>query len=196
MRSASTLPFLLAIVACGAYRAKVQEPSPLVQPVSSVPDRAPAGQALVFFHRVFQFKGQESPVTVWDGPVFLGELESGHGCFRVCKPGQHYFVSRSQGRVGVVEAELAAGRVYDFMFDLKTGWDTVDSVISPVTQDDERRSDIPKLLVNLTYFEPKPVSFVREYEAAQRAETLRIIKDFTKGEKRDRLGRLKADDHR
>jgi len=193
MRSACTLTFLLGIVACG-HAAK--EPSPLVQPVARVPDRAPAGLALVVFHRAARGSGHRFPVTVWDGPVFLGELESGHGCFRACQPGQHYFVSRSQARVGVIEANLLPGKVYDIMFERKWGWDTVDSVVSPVSKDDKRRSDIPTMLAELSYYEPKPEDYVREYETAQRPEVLRIIEEFTKGEKRYRLQRLEADDHR
>ena len=195
MRCTWVLPVLLGIGAC-AYRAKVQEPSSLVQPVASVPDRAPPGKALVFFHRVFRFLGQESSVTVWDGAAFLGELESGHGCFRVCEPGRHYFVSRSSGRVGVLEADLLAGKIYDITFELKSGFDTVDSCISPIVKGDERRSDVPKFLAELSYFEPKPNRYVRDYETAQRPETLNIIEDFTTGEKRERLQQLAADDHR
>ena len=55
---------------------------------------------------------------------------------------------------------------------------------------------MPELLATLRYYEPKPVDFVREYEDAQRPEVLRIIEDFTKGEKQYRLQRLGADDHR
>lgn len=183
---------VLVLLVAGCTRKTSDKMTELTQPVAG----PPAGQVLVGIHLPRFHSGSKwSYVFLWDGETFVGEINSGHSAYYVCKPGRHTFVGLHSTAASVIEANLSANRIYDLFVDRQVkGW-TEHMVLTPIRRGDEEREEIAEWLEELT---PMVVNraATAEYEKEHRAEVAQAIADFTTGEKKHRLLKMTPDDHR
>jgi len=190
---ARSLCFLLGtalLAACGGGVRYMAPAAPGQEPLTAPPE----GKVLVNVHRPSGYGGGYT-MAVFDGEKMIGNSFGKTRFQYVCDPGVHHLLSWS-GHVTVIEADLAAGGVYDLVVDVAPGaWSAAIS-LTPITKDHERR---PKLeewerTERLMVFVPDEKS--RRFEADNRERVQEILRDFVGGEKSDRLGHLEPDDKR
>ncbi len=184
-----SLLFLALLMAggCGGVR--------FMEPTTAFVTLPPPGKALVNFFRPSDWEGDEE-LAIFDGLRLIGNIEDEMMFTCIVDPGEHLFISRKQ-KVSVISATLLPGRTYDVLIssDVISAWGS-DVYMVPITRDSKYRRKLDAWEEDLTH-----MALVRdaETEALERrmAGALdRITRDFTTGEKRDRLLVLSAEDHR
>lgn len=182
----------LVLVVAACTRKTSDKMTELAQPVAG----PPPGKALVAIHLPRFHSGSKwSYVYLWDGDTFVGEINSGHSAYYVCKPGTHTFVGLHSTAASVIEANLSVNRVYDLYVDRQTKGFTEHMVLTPIRRGDEQRAEVAEWLAEL-----RPMVVNRAataaYEKEHRAEVAQVIADFTTGPKSHRLLKMLPEDHR
>lgn len=156
----------------------------------------PAGKALVNFHRPTGYaEAILYPIFFGDGS-FIGELPGESIIQYVCNPGKCHFIGWME-HVSVVEAEVAADKVYDLMIDVQMGWVKANINMVGLARNDPRRAKLSafeKREKNILATQRAP--YVIQYEQRSQARIQEIKRDFLGGEKSDRVEHVKADDCR
>src|SRR5262249_24091994 len=120
-------------------------------------------------------------------------LGNGQSIVYSCDPGQHLFINRSVERVGVVEAHLSAAQTYDLRLDT-AGTFIASFQIEPVKTGDPQRKNVANWEKEHHCVRRGPAE--TKYEEDHQKDIQIILRDFTEGDKKDRLRQLSADDHR
>jgi hypothetical protein len=171
----------------------IADPSPIMQKSAATFGAPPAEKSLVLIHRPRAYQGYGLYTGVWDSTHFLADLGNGHSFAYTCEPGKHYFINRSVERVGVVEAQLLPGKIYDLRLDT-AGTFIASFQLEPVKRGHktwEKTGDWSKEHLWVTR-----APAAAEHEQERRSDVELIIKDFVHGEKKDRLRQLGPDEHR
>jgi hypothetical protein len=105
----------------------------------------------------------------------------------VCDPGPHIFSSRFVNRVSVIEADLQPGQTYDLEARFYL-------VMMPVKRDQKERELVAQWMKEAFWVTRGAEAAV--YEAMRREATATMIRDFTIGDKKNRLLHLAPEDHR
>ena len=190
---------LTAVGAVLAACMSIPEPPATMERVDSAPEAAPAGKSLVVFHRPSRYGG-EWVVRLFDGTRGVGEIMGAQSTYWVCEPGRHHFIARLgehdfRTKLTVVEAELAPDQVYDMVCDIGAGLGYASVRLFPLVRGDARRSKVASWLESASWYRLVPGK-ADSLDSAHREENAQAISDFTAGEKRDRLLRMAAVDHR
>jgi hypothetical protein len=172
--------------------------SKFMQRVDSVPTSPAPGTALVFIHRPRAYGGHGLQANVWDGRSFIADIGAGHTAYYECAPGRHRFICRSVEKVSVVEADLAAGQVYDLKVSMAFSWWIQSFEIEPIGKDDKRRAEIAPWMKKhrLHKLNPGSTDSHRAYETKWASEIDTILQNFCEGKDKHRLQHLAADEHR
>lgn len=176
----------LPVIGCGTRFMKGSD-EPMSEP--------PAGMALVVFHRPSAWDWDDD-CPIYDGTRLIGNLRGEQWFQYPCEPGRHHFIGRAQ-KVSVIEATLAAGRTYDLVLDVGLGVWKADVVLQPLARDDKRRKKLERWERSDDFLVWR--GDTREalaYEERTLRANERALEDFTRGDKRDRLLVLRADDCR
>ena len=155
----------------------------------------PADKALVVFHRPssYVWKGD---VEIYDGTKLVGDITGKQTCYTICAPGKHMFVAQSEGS-DVVDATHAAGKTYDIVLDVASGWWGARIELHPLNKGDERRKELAEWLAETPIYRLEPNHWrVKQLEDKRRQRNEDAIRDYTTGEKKDRLLTMGPDDHR
>ena len=155
------------------------------------------GQMCIHRYKILQGVARPTyPAYVWDGEKFVGELGNGHGLSFLCAPGKHTFVCSTPSVASAVEANLRAGKTYDFYISKsKLGmWETAFD-LNPINSGDSRREEVEGWLENQKAVKLNPEK-AAVYEESHRNLIRGIIHDFTEGSKKERLTHMAASDHR
>ena len=171
----------------------ITRPSPIMQKSVAALEAPPAGKSLVVIHRPRAQQGYGLYTGVWDSTNFLADLGNGHSFAYACEPGKHYFINRSVERVGVIEAELLPEKTYDLRVDT-AGTFIASFQLEPIKRGDKSRDKIARWSKENLWVTRGPTAGA--HEQLRRKEIELIMKDFISGEKKDRLRKLGADDHR
>ena len=171
----------------------ITDPSPLMQKSAATFGAPPAGKSLVLIHRPRAAQGYRLYTGVWDSTIFLADLGNGHSFAYTCEPGKHYFINRSVERVGVVEAQLLADKIYDLRLDT-AGTFIASFQLEPVKRDHKTWAKTAAWSDENLWVTRGPAA--AEHEQQRQKDIELIMKDFVFGEKKDRLRQLGPEEHR
>jgi hypothetical protein len=158
-------------------------------------DQAPAGKALVNFHRPSKWGGAER-FAIFDGKgTMLVDLPGGAEFQYVCDPGEQVFIAWAD-QVSLVKADVAAGKVYDIMVDISMGWVRGNIKLIPLAKSDERRPRLAEFEKKEKVLAQSRTAHITEYEQKHQAKLDEIKKDFLAGAKSERVRHLAKDDCR
>ncbi len=157
--------------------------------------QAPAGQALVNFHRPSKWGGAERFAIFRGDGTLLVDLPGGSEFQYVCDPGEHIFVAWAD-QASAVKAEFAADRVYDIMVDIGMGWVRGNIKLVPLAKDDPRRARLGEFENREKVVSQSPSAYLAEYQQKHQEQVAQIKKDFVGGQKSDRLSVLRKEDCR
>ena len=189
MRRVFFLPaVLLAMVATGCGGTRYMQ-------VSARIESAPPDKALVNFLRPTNWGGAvDCQIYNGDGKL-VGNLDGSSECQYVCDPGSYVFIGDGES-VSVIQATVAAGRIYDIMVDVQMGMWKANVQLHPLVQGDARRAKLPDFERRCRVLEVKADEDTRRREEKFSARLPRIRADFIDGEKRARLHSMGPDDNR
>lgn len=156
----------------------------------------PPGKALVNFHRPTGY-GKMVLYPIFDGEgKFICDIR-GNSVFQyVCDPGQHVFMGWAD-HVSVVEAQVAADKIYDIMVDVGMGWVQANIRMEPLVQGDERRKELADFERREKFvLAIQDTEHVRDYQDRNLGRVQEIKRDFLEGEKSDRVRHLSPEDSR
>jgi hypothetical protein len=186
------LSLSLAMLALGAGCAG------LPKHVSTAPRMAqpPPGKALINIHRPSNYGGAAFfPIFDGDGK-FICDMPGASEFQYVCAPGKHVFIGWAD-HVSVVEADVAADKVYDIVVDVGMGWVKANIRLIALNKANERRSRVAefekreKRVVVLNRND-----HVTQYEQRNQKRVAEVKSDFFGGPKSDRVEHLRQDDCR
>ena len=155
----------------------------------------PEGKALVNFHRVTNWGGDQ-PYPIFDlNGRYLCELPGKAEFQYICEPGEQVFMGWAE-QVSVVKARLAPNKTYDVMVDVAMGWMIADVKFNAMKKDDPRRSELSKFEKRERLIEPKRTDYIAKYESKNQKRVAEIKRDFLAGLKSERVQNLGEDDCR
>jgi len=158
-------------------------------------EQPPAGKALVNFHRPSSYDWRERFAIFDINGTMLMDLPANYEFQYVCDPGKHHFIAWFD-HVSVVEADLAADKVYDIMVDVGMGWVRANIRMTPLLKGDERRARLAEFEKKEQVMTQNRTAHITDYEQKRQPKIAEIKKDFLEGDKKDRVIRLGKDDCR
>lgn len=155
---------------------------------------APAGKALVNFHRPSNYGGGQD-YEVFDRTELIGNTQ-GQTLFQyVCDPGQHVFMGVAD-RASAIEANLVEGGVYDVVINITMGWMKANITMEAMGDGHPKRPE-------LSAWEEREVLWIFADDEAARSRSERreawateTMADFMGGSHADRLQQLDPQDAR
>ena len=189
----------LALVICCVFAAALQSCGGLQYMRTAEPNEtrltaAPEGMALVNFHRPSNYGGSLD-YEVFDRTRLIGNT-SGTTLFQYsCEPGEHVFIGVAD-RASAIQADLAAGGVYDVVVNIAPGWMQANITLEAIGAGHPKRSE-----VSAWEQREQLMLFVDDEDARSRSERRRAwaektLADFLGGSHHERLQRLSATDSR
>ena len=185
------LPLFMLTQGCGGtlYMREALPNEVLVAP--------PPGKVLVNIHRPSDYGGNRL-YSLFDKTRFMGLSEGEQRFQYVCDPGEHVFIGYLNGSiwatVSVIKADLLPDKIYDCVID--AGYFTSSIAVNPLPQADKRRPKLPDWDEDQTTMVLDDATNFGAWEADQAEDNEEILKEFVKGEKKDRLKQLAKSDHR
>ena len=173
-------------------RGPIADPSPLMQRVAAPAGPPPAEKSQVHIHRPRAGQGYGLYTGVWDSNKFIADLGNGHSVAYVCEPGTHYFINRSVERVGVVETQMLPGQTYALWIDT-AGAFIASFQLEPLKRGSKQWDEAASWAKENLWVTRAPAADVHEQQRQKEIEI--IMNDFVRGDKKDRLRHLGADEH-
>ena len=136
------LIFLCLALTSLACKGPIVKPSKLMLETEVIPTSAPADKALLFIHRPRVQQGYGLYFGVWMDRQLIADLGNGHTTYLEVAPGTHTIVGRSAEVKTIVEADLAAGQIYDLYTKAAGVW-IASFRLHPMNADSEERENIP-----------------------------------------------------
>jgi hypothetical protein len=159
-----TLVMLLTVMGCAGSSKYMVKSTPIAGPS---PDKA-----IVYFMRPSGF-GFAINFQIWDSDRFIGLSQAKSYFAYECDPGRHLFIGIAENKRGV-EADLAAGRSYYVITQVKMGGWRARMAFIPVTRGSEFWDKVEQYEKELNFIMPKQEE-VAKWEATEKPEVQEII---------------------